>query len=155
MGTDATTITGKKIDFWQDHSLHYLEMAHATDRIERLESFDGYGSRTGDCGDTIEIFLTVKDKRIHRVSFIADGCMNTRACANTVARMAEGHKLKKAWSITSGAVVHYLKTLPADDTHCAELAVGALYLALSDYERKTGKPIKLRRPSLKNRASLD
>ena len=128
-------MTEKKRDFWQDHSIHYLEMAYATDRIERLESFDGYGSRTGECGDTIEMFLTMKDKRIQHVSFVADGCMNTRACANTVASMAEGHQLKEAWDITSEAVVDYLETLPLDDAHCAELAVGALYLALSDCKK--------------------
>jgi len=128
-------MTEKKIDFWQDHSIQYLEMAYATDRIERVERPDGYGRRTGECGDTIEMFLTIKNNRIESVSFIADGCMNTRACANTVASMAEGHKLKKAWDITSDAVVDYLETLPLDDAHCAELAVGALYLALSDCKK--------------------
>jgi nitrogen fixation NifU-like protein len=40
-------------DFWQDHSTHYLEMALGCDRCEVIKHPDGYGKRTGDCGDTV------------------------------------------------------------------------------------------------------
>ncbi len=46
-----------EFDFWQDHSLHYLEMAFRTDKREIINNPDGYGKRTGSCGDTVEIFL--------------------------------------------------------------------------------------------------
>lgn len=45
----------KKFDFWQDHSRHYFEMAFGRDRREIIEHPDGYGKRTGDCGDTVEM----------------------------------------------------------------------------------------------------
>jgi nitrogen fixation NifU-like protein len=32
-------------DFWQDHSLTFLEMAFRTDRRERLDKPDGYGKK--------------------------------------------------------------------------------------------------------------
>ena len=50
-------MTAKEFDFWQDHSLHYLEMAFRHDRRERLQNPDGYGKRTEECGDTVEMFL--------------------------------------------------------------------------------------------------
>ena len=49
----------KKFDFWQEHSDHYLEMAFRHDRREAIEHPDGYGKWTGDCGDTVEMFLTI------------------------------------------------------------------------------------------------
>jgi nitrogen fixation NifU-like protein len=30
--------------------------------------------------------------------------------------------------------LHYLETLPSENYHCAELAVGALYLALRNFQ---------------------
>ncbi len=123
-------------DFWQDHSDRFLEMAFSMERCERLTNPDGYGKNTGDCGDTVEFFLTVKDNRILHASFDIDGCMNTRACANTVAELTEGKTVAEAWAITPETVIDYLKTLPTSSHHCAELAVGAFYKALTDFEKK-------------------
>lgn len=124
----------KKFDFWQDHSVHYLEMAYRTDKRERIATPDGYGRRTGQCGDTIEMFLTIRDDLIRSASFDTDGCLNTMACANAVVFMIEGRTIAQAWGISVENIVDYLATLPSTQVHCAELAVGALYLALSDFE---------------------
>ena len=83
-------------DFWNKHSEHYLEMAFRTDRCEIITNPDGYGKNTGECGDTIEMFLTVVSERIQWISFATDGCINTRACANTVAEMAEKRAFSRA-----------------------------------------------------------
>ena len=131
-----------KFDFWQDHSLHYLEMAYRNDRREKIERPDGYGKRTGQCGDTVEIFLSIHRGRIQSVSFLTTGCMNTNACANTVAELAEGRRAEDAWEITAEDVIAYLETLPPQNTHCAELAVGALYLALTNYQEHKRQPLK-------------
>ena len=131
-----------QFEFWQDHSDHYLEMALRSDRRERVEHPDGYGKRTGDCGDTVEMFLTIRDGRIHSVSFEINGCINTSACANTVAELAEGRSIKDAWKITPDDVVAYLQTLPAENTHCAELAAGAFYRALVNWQELQRHPWK-------------
>ena len=60
------------------------------------------------------------------------GCRNTHASANAVAVLAEGEKIEDAWEITPETVIGFLETLPDDHFHCAELAVGAFYLALAD-----------------------
>lgn len=123
----------KPFNFWQDHSLHYLEMAYRTDKIERIEHYDGYGKKTGECGDTIEFFLKIRKKIIETVSFAADGCLNTVACANTVACLVEDKPVEQAWEIVPENVIDYLETLPSNHYHCAELVVGALYLALNNF----------------------
>lgn len=129
-------------NFWQDHSTQYLEMALSSERRERLEHADGYGKRTGECGDTIEFFLIINKGIIDSITFDTDGCMNTNACANTIAMLLEGKSVEKAWEITPQHLADYLETLPQDEYHCAELAVGAMYLALSNYGETSREPWK-------------
>jgi nitrogen fixation NifU-like protein len=93
---------------------------------------DGYGRRTGDCKDTVEIFLLVQDDVIYHAAFETDGCIDTHACANSVVHLVEGKSLEQAWQITPDTVEQLLETLSENHKHCAQLAVGALYLALSN-----------------------
>lgn len=131
-----------KFDFFNDHSEQYLEMAFCADYLEILHNPDGRGKNTGDCGDTVEVFLCAAGERISDISFRIDGCINTRACANTMARMIEGKTMTEAWRITPQDVIGYLQTLPAESHHCAELACGALYRALTDLRRNVRDPWK-------------
>lgn len=117
-------------------------MAYRTDRRELIKQPDGYGKRTGDCGDTVEMYLSVQDDRLQLVSFQTNGCLSTNACANTVAELAQGKKVAEAWQSTPEDVVDYLETLPPENTHCAELAVGAFYLALRNYQEFKRDPWK-------------
>ena len=128
--------------------MHYLEMALRCDRCEVIDYPDGYGKRTGDCGDTVEIYLTVRDDHIKFISYEIDGCINTNACANTVVELVGDKAIKEAWEITVEDVVEYLETLPVESNHCAELAVGALYLALTSW--KEIQRVSWKRPYRKN-----
>ena len=132
----------ESFNFWRDHSLEYLEMAFRHEKRERIENADGYGKRNGECGDSVEMFLMINDGKIQSVSFDTDGCINTTACCNTVARLAEGKKVEEAWEITPHDVIEYLRTLQPENYHCAELAVGALYLALTNYQEHQRNPWK-------------
>ncbi|MGB8427095.1 MAG: iron-sulfur cluster assembly scaffold protein [Desulfobacterales bacterium] len=135
-------MTTKPFDFWQDHSRQFLEMALGQERREKVAKPDGYGKRSGECGDTVEFFLTLENESIRSVSYLTDGCLNTNACANTVAQLAEGRTIEAAWEITPDEVIAYLLTLPAENTHCAELAAGAFYKALTDVTEKRRQPWK-------------
>jgi nitrogen fixation NifU-like protein len=86
--------------------------------------------------------LTIDNGRIRSVSYETNGCMNTNACTNTVAELAEGRKINDAWEITPDDVVAYLETLPPENTHCAELAVSAFYLALANWQELQRHPWK-------------
>ena len=74
-----------EFDFWNDHSIEYLGMAYMWDRRKKLENPDGFGEKTGDCGDTITMYLDVKDGLLRQLCFELDGCINTNACTNVVA----------------------------------------------------------------------
>jgi nitrogen fixation NifU-like protein len=130
------------IDFWQSHSLVFLENAFRTDRQERLHQPDGYGRNQRDCGDTVEFFLLLDGERIRTLSYALDGCMNTNACINAVIELVEGKTLDKAWELKPGTVAAFLESLPPDHFHCAELAVGALYKALANAREMRQKPWK-------------
>ncbi len=117
----------------QVHSEHFIDMASRTDRLGIIEHPDGYGKRVGDCGDTIELYLSVQAGMIRMVTFQIQGCLNTNACANTLAYLVEGRSVADSWRILPENLVDYLETLPPDHVHCAELVVGAFYHALNDY----------------------
>jgi len=139
----------EKFDFWQDHSSQYLEMALSTEKRGILEQPDGYGKNTGQCGDTVEMYLVIREGIIRNATFDTTGCINTNACANTVSYLVEGKKVAQAWDVTPEKVIAYLETLQHENHHCAELAVGALYLALSNYQENKREP--WRKLYLKNR----
>jgi nitrogen fixation NifU-like protein len=129
-----------KFDFWQDHSLKFLEMAFKTERLEPLADPDGIGRHTGDCGDSVEMFLKLEGDAIAQVAFEVQGCMNTIASANAVAELIEGKPIADAWEVTPEKIIAYLETIPESHHHCAELAVGALYRALADLRAKQQQP---------------
>lgn len=120
----------KLAELLKNHSRNFLEMAFCTDHNKRIDNPDGYGQSTNECGDTVEMFLTVRGEKIVSVSLDVDGCINTNACSKAVAFMAEGKKVGQAWGITQEMVINYLETLPAREIHCAELAVSALHVEL-------------------------
>jgi nitrogen fixation NifU-like protein len=139
----------KKVDFWNHHSEKYLEMALSTEKRGILEQPDGYGKNIGECGDTVIMYLMIQDNIIRHATFDTNGCISTNACANTVSWMVEGKKVGQAWKVKPEDVITYLETLPKENHHCAELAVGALYLALSNYQKTKREP--WRKLYLKNR----
>jgi len=127
----------KEFDFWNDHSLEYLEMAMKRDFQERIKNPDGYGKRQGECGDIVEIFIIVNNNVIQSISYDIQGCLNTHACANTLIKFAEQKTINQAWEIKHEDIIKYLKTLPDQEHHCAELVSGAFYLALKSLLKKS------------------
>jgi nitrogen fixation NifU-like protein len=131
-----------KEDIWQTHSMKFLEMAFRADRQETVQQSDGHGGKTGDCGDTIEFYLMLNENRIETISYRLNGCINTNACANAIIELVEGKQMDEAWELNPEDVAEYLESLPPDHFHCAELAIGALYLALADARDKQKSPWK-------------
>ncbi len=127
---------------WQTHSLKFLESAFRSDRHEKRTHADGRGKKMSDCGDSIEFFLMVDGNRIQSISYAHTGCLNTNACANAVIDLLIGKSLQDAWEINPEDVADYLESLPDEQFHCAELATGALYLALADVRDKKKSPWK-------------
>jgi nitrogen fixation NifU-like protein len=94
---------------------------------------DGFGRVTGPCGDTMEIYLKVRDGRVMNASFWTDGCGPSIASGSMVAELAKGKSISEAQKITQQDVLDALGGLPEDSLHCALLADNTLKEAIKDY----------------------
>ena len=107
------------------------------ENIGKMEYPDSYVSITGVCGDTIEIYLAVKDGKINDIRFMTDGCGATITCASYVTRTAKGKSLEEALCIKPQDVDNYFEGLPEEHKHCTELAVITLAAAIEKYRSKS------------------
>ena len=103
--------------------------------IGKIEDADSQVSITGVCGDTIEMYLALKDGKINDIKFMTDGCGATIACASYVTRMVKGKAIADALLMKSEDVDSYFEGLPDESKHCAKLAIDALKAALNRYEK--------------------
>ena len=101
--------------------------------IGEMVAPDGYAQVRGDCGDTMEVFLCVRDGRICQARFDTIGCGFTLACGSMAMEMAEGNSISEAMRIDEHKIEEALGELPDSHQHCAELASEALKKAIKDY----------------------
>ena len=102
----------------------------------KIENPDSHVCIKGVCGDTIEMFLTVRDEKIHDIKFVTDGCGATVACASYVTRTAQGKPIEEALRTEPDDVDRYFEGLPEEHKHCAKLAVITLRALLEEYRSK-------------------
>lgn len=98
-----------------------------------LDNTDGYAKVTGPCGDTMEVWLKVKDDIICAASFMTDGCTTTIASGSMVTGMTKGRTVGEARRISQRDILDALGGLPEDSEHCALLASDTLKEAIRDY----------------------
>jgi nitrogen fixation protein NifU and related proteins len=94
---------------------------------------DGVGKITGLHGNTIEIYLKVKDGRVMNASFWTDGCGTAIASGSMVTELAKGKSVLEAQKITQQDILDALGGLPEDSLHNALLAANTLKEAIKDY----------------------
>ncbi|MFB3925847.1 MAG: iron-sulfur cluster assembly scaffold protein [Syntrophales bacterium] len=94
---------------------------------------DGYAKFTGPCGDTVEIFLRVKNGKIEDIRYTTDGCMTSHAAVSAATEMAKGKSLRECLRISQSTILDHLGGLPESDQHCALLASTTLHKALRNY----------------------
>jgi nitrogen fixation NifU-like protein len=109
-----------------------VSLAYEPLNVGSLKNPDGHGRITGQCGDTMEIFIKKKGKRIDNIRFLTDGCGATLACGSGVTELAKGKTISEAESIDTLSLLRYLEDMPASHEHCLILAVKALHQALKD-----------------------
>jgi nitrogen fixation NifU-like protein len=61
-----------------------------------MEDADGFAKVTGSCGDTMEIWLKVKNGSIANASFLTDGCGTSIASGSMVTELAKGKSVSEA-----------------------------------------------------------
>ncbi len=122
------------------YSAEYLR--HATDlsKFRDMPGADGHARITGSCGDTIEIWLRVRDDAIIAATYVSDGCGNSRAATGKTLELATGKTVDAALMVNQSDVITALGDL--EEEHCAVLAVRTLKAAIADYFEIKRQPWK-------------
>ena len=111
--------------------------------FQKMENPDGCAQAKGSCGDTMEMFLKMKDDIIQQCTFQTDGCGTTIACGSVATEIAKGKTFTEALaSVSAGEILKKLGGLPQEDVHCAQLAAETLRRALADYLYQKRSPWK-------------
>ncbi len=124
-------------EFWAEMRKIYTEKTidHALNprNVGSISDADGFGKVTGSCGDTMEIWLKIKDDKITQATFWTDGCGTTTACGSIVTEMVKGKSPIEALRIGSEEILESLGGLPEESIHCSVLAAETLREAIRNY----------------------
>ena len=105
-----------------------------------IEDADGVGTAGNPvCGDTMTIYIKVKNGRIVDIKFQTFGCAAAIATSSMITELAKGKTLEEAEKITRDDVADALEGLPPIKMHCSNLAADALRAAIEDYRKKRGE----------------
>ena len=107
-----------------------------------IDDADGFAKVTGSCGDTMEIWLKIKNGTIADASFLTDGCGTTIASGSMLTELAKGKSIGEAQKISQQDVLDALGGLPEESQHCALLAANTLKEAIKDYVALKKEPWK-------------
>ncbi len=120
------------------YSATVLDEARQPHNMGAILDPDGHAVVRGPCGDTMEVFLRIVGSRIEVATFGTDGCGPTVACGSMLTRMVQGMTLEQADTVGAGDLIGALDGLPAENVHCAALAVATLRAALAHYRLAEG-----------------
>ena len=102
----------------------------------KMTDASSVGRITGTCGDTMEIYLRIRDEEIQETSFYTDGCSSSVACGSVAAELATGKEFDEAVLMGGDTILDILKGLPKEECHCAYLAAEALQVAIHEWMLK-------------------
>jgi nitrogen fixation NifU-like protein len=127
-------------ELWAGYTETVIEHAQHPRNVGSIPNADGFGSVTGPCGDTMEIWLKIADGKIKEAKFWTDGCGPSIAAGSMITEMAQGKGLAEASKITQKDVLNALEGLPEESLHCALLAANTLKGAIKDYLAYKNEP---------------
>jgi nitrogen fixation NifU-like protein len=127
---------------WADYTETVIDHAQNPRNMGNIPDADGFARITGPCGDTMEIWLKVRDSTIKQVTFQTDGCGTTVAAGSMVTEIAKEKTISVASKITQQDVLDNLGGLPEESVHCALLAANTLKMAIKDYLANKNEPWK-------------
>ena len=85
------------------------------------------------CGDSLTVYIKVKDNRIDEISYLVFGCCASIATSSMTSVLAKGKTLEEALNITEEDIVRALDGLPENKLHCSNLGASALHNAINNY----------------------
>lgn len=105
--------------------------------VGRIENPDGQGiAGDPECGDYIEISISVENYFIKDIKFMVHGCVGAISTSSMTTELAKDKPLMAAYAISNEDIITALGGLPAEKEHCSLLGPIALKKAILDYINK-------------------
>ena len=95
-------------------------------------------SYTGDCGDTMVIYLEIDSDIIINAKFEAIGCAGAFSAGSALMEMIKGENVFVAKKITEEEINKHLGTLPITKTDCLCLVRRTLEKTIELFEKRMG-----------------
>ncbi|MBN1847695.1 MAG: iron-sulfur cluster assembly scaffold protein [Deltaproteobacteria bacterium] len=129
---ELRTIIPEYIGFSQKALNYYFEKKY----WGPIPDADLISETTGSCGDTMMVYLKIREDVIVDARFAVRGCIGTVVAAMAAGDLIIGKTLLQARSITDGDIFRELEEIPAKKHHCIQLAAKTLHQALDTYQAK-------------------
>ena len=124
--------------FCESFSDKVIEHFMCPRNVGSMPDADAIGS-CGDpgCGDSLTLYIKVKDSVITDISFLVFGCVAAIASSSMTTELAKGKTLEEALRITDSDIADALDGLPENKIHCSVLGATALKNAIENYSAQT------------------
>jgi len=129
-------------EMWAGYTEVVIDHAQNPRNVGSIPDADGFASVTGPCGDTMNIWLKVRNDEIKQAAFLTDGCGTTIAAGSMVTELVKGKTVVNALRTTQQDVLDALGGLPEESVHCALLAANTVKEAAKDYLATKNEPWK-------------
>ncbi len=103
------------------------------ENMRRMTDADSSARITGRCGETMEMYLRVREDRVTEATFFTNGCQFSILCGCAAAKLAENRTLEEAAEIEGETIISVLKHVPQEEAHCADLAAETLRAAVHEW----------------------
>jgi len=101
-----------------------------------LPDADQVTELTGECGDTMKVYLKMDGDRIKDAKFQVLGCPGAIAAAMAAVDLVKGKTLQESVSVNDRDIFSELQKIPDQKLHCIRLAVKTLHKAIADWREQ-------------------
>ncbi|SHL05359.1 nitrogen fixation protein NifU [Desulfatibacillum alkenivorans DSM 16219] len=98
-----------------------------------LSDADQVSEVAGPCGDSITVYLRIREGKVDRAKALVSGCPGAVASAMAAMELAKGKTLTEALAIEEKDIVRMLEYLPDEKQDCIQLSAKALHKAVEEY----------------------
>ena len=107
-----------------------------------LPDADQITEMTGQCGDTMKVYLKLENGRIKDAKIQVLGCPGAVASAMAAMDLIKGKTLKEAMAITDRDIFRMLEDIPDQKQHCIRLTNKTVQKAIEEYMGSNGNKPK-------------
>lgn len=108
--------------------------------VGKMDNPDGVGHIGNPmCGDIMELYIKVKNRKIIDAKFLTYGCAAAIASTSVLTELIKGKTVDQVLKISNKKIKQVLGEMPVHKYHCTVLAEQALRSAIEDYQKKHAK----------------